>query len=81
MYERERRAGGRVRQSTKGLHNIVRSTIYTNDKLWTEFRIACLARETSISQELTMLMEERLKEWGYEPPKVQKVTARGANND
>jgi len=38
-------------------------TLYLSTMLWRSFRVACLQRGTSASQEITRLMEQQLAQW------------------
>lgn len=44
-------------------------SIYVDDKVWQDFRIACLKRNTSASKEITRLMREQLQRWRQEQEK------------
>jgi hypothetical protein len=37
--------------------------IYVDDDIWQDFRIACIKRNTSASQEIERLMRERIELW------------------
>ena len=46
-----------------------RVTTFLDPVVWHAFRLACLARHTSGSQEIRRLIEEQLAAWQQQPPK------------
>ena len=43
-------------------------SLYLDEQLWHRFRIECVKRKTSASQEVAGLMEQQLQQWQLEAP-------------
>ena len=44
-------------------------SLYIDEQLWHRFRIACVTRKTSASQEVAGLIEQQLQQWQLEDEK------------
>jgi hypothetical protein len=55
-----------------------RITVYLDDTVWQEFRIACLQHKRSASQHLSVLITVQLNQWKEEDTTKQQPTTTQA---